>query len=244
MVTFSLGNRSFTADLQAPIDISIPVSPQGITVWGVEQAEITPHREGSFVGSVALGASVNFNDIRFNPHAHGTHTESMGHVIASSDSVNEIPPPPWMLARLVTVQTQINMGIPPKDLAEVLEAPRVPAVIIRSFPRPASPHAHRWSGTHPAFLLPETARLLADRGVEHLLIDLPSVDPEEDGGALQAHKAFWGLPQQPRKAATITELINVPEDVPDGLYLLNLQMAAFVNDACPSRPLLFRLQPL
>ena len=244
MVTLSFGDRRFTADLQAPIDISIPVSPRGITAWGVERAEISPHKQGSFIGSVALGGSVNFNDIHFNPHAHGTHTESMGHLIASSDSVNSILPPPWMLARLLTVRTRSNVGIPHDEIEAVLEASGIPAVVIRSFPRPGAPKLHSWSGTQPAFLLPETARLLADRGVEHLLIDLPSVDPEQDGGALSAHKAFWGLPDQPRKRATITELIDVPGDIPDGLYLLNLQMAAFTNDACPSRPVLFRLQPL
>ncbi len=68
---------------------------------------------------------------------------------------------------------------------------------------------------------------------------MPSVDREEDGGALEAHKAFWGVPEYPRPDATITELIYVPNTVVDGKYLLNLQMAAFENDACPSRPLLF-----
>jgi len=36
----------------------------------------------------------------------------------------------------------------------------------------------------------------------------------------------------------MTELINVPDDVPDGRYLLNLQIAPFEADAAPSRPVL------
>jgi hypothetical protein len=43
---------------------------------------------------------------------------------------------------------------------------------------------------------------------------------------------------------TITELAFVPDDVKDGLYLLNLQVAPFDNDAAPSRPLLFRLEAI
>jgi hypothetical protein len=41
---------------------------------------------------------------------------------------------------------------------------------------------------------------------------------------------------------TITELIFVPNTAMDGLYLLNLQVAAFENDAAPSRPVIFALR--
>ena len=85
-------------------------------------------------------------------------------------------------------------------------------------------------------------KMIREKGIEHLLIDLPSIDKEKDGGKLAAHKAFWNLPDEPRMQATITEFIYVPNRVKDGAYLLNLQTAPFVNDATPSRPLLFKLQ--
>ncbi len=40
-------------------------------------------------------------------------------------------------------------------------------------------------------------------------------------------------------SSTITELIYVPDHVPDGEYLLNLQIAPFNADASPSRPIIF-----
>jgi hypothetical protein len=80
---------------------------------------------------------------------------------------------------------------------------------------------------------------LVDHGINHLLIDLPSIDPEVDGGALAAHRALWAEGGDHR---TITELIRVPEALPDGLYLLNLQVAPFENDAAPSRPVVFVLE--
>jgi arylformamidase len=82
---------------------------------------------------------------------------------------------------------------------------------------------------------------LAKNKVKHLLLDLPSVDREEDGGALAAHKAFWQYPESIRMDATITELIYVPNHVGDGLYLLNLQIASFESDASPSKPILYHL---
>ena len=77
--------------------------------------------------------------------------------------------------------------------------------------------------------------------MQHLLLDLPSVDREEDAGLLLAHHAFWCYPAQPRCAATITELIFAPDEVEDGLYLLNIQVTSLVLDASPSKPVLYRL---
>jgi hypothetical protein len=83
--------------------------------------------------------------------------------------------------------------------------------------------------------------LLVEKGYSHLLTDLPSVDPEVDGGALTAHHVWWNVPAAPRTQASITELIFVPNHVADGLYLLNLQFPKIMSDAAPSRPQLYSL---
>jgi hypothetical protein len=85
------------------------------------------------------------------------------------------------------------------------------------------------------------ALFLRNNGIQHLLIDLPSVDREVDEGELLSHRAFWHYPEEPRFNATITELIYVPDEVRDGEYLLNLQIAPFENDASPSKPVLYPL---
>jgi hypothetical protein len=37
--------------------------------------------DGDFIGKGLLqGSSTNFNNIYFNPHGHGTHTECVGHI--------------------------------------------------------------------------------------------------------------------------------------------------------------------
>jgi len=41
---------------------------------------------------------------------------------------------------------------------------------------------------------------------------------------------------------TVTEMIYVPDDLPDGRYVLDLQIAPFVSDAAPSRPILFPIE--
>lgn len=83
---------------------------------------------------------------------------------------------------------------------------------------------------------------LKEQGIKHVLCDIPSVDREDDGGKLLAHKAFFGVPESPRLDTTITELIYVDNSIEDGLYLLDIQIASFQSDASPSRPVLYRLE--
>ena len=103
----------------------------------------------------------------------------------------------------------------------------------------------KYSNTNPAYLSEEAAVFIREKGIKHLLIDLPSVDKEHDEGKLLAHKAFWNvkdvavLNADARMDCTITELIFVETAIEDGSYLLNLQMASFVNDASPSKPILY-----
>jgi len=68
------------------------------------------------------------------------------------------------------------------------------------------------------------------------------VDREEDEGVLAFHHAFWQVPENPNFDRTITELIYVDSDIPDGDYILNFQVAPFENDASPSRPVLYKIK--
>ena len=121
------------------------------------------------------------------------------------------------------------------------------ALIIRTLPNSESKKHKNYSKTNPPYLLEEAATFIRESGIKHLLIDLPSVDREEDEGRLLAHKAFWNvkdinnLNEDARLDCTITEMIFVDDSVKDGSYILNLQMAPFENDASPSKPVLFKI---
>jgi arylformamidase len=91
--------------------------------------------------------------------------------------------------------------------------------------------------------------LIRAKGVQHLLVDLPSLDPLNDEGRLAAHRVFWDVPpgskeipdDERARNRTVTEMVFVPDDVPDGRYLLTIQVPRLVSDAVPSRPILFYL---
>lgn len=244
--TLKVKKSLITVDLSKPIDLSIALRDtlRNPLAWYVDKPSITPVTLGDWVGNVKAGASVNFNTITFNPHAHGTHTESYGHITEAFYSVNKALKRYFFTAEVISVAPE-NKGddfiISEAQLKESLHDKTPEAIVIRTLPNKKSKKSRKYSNTNWAYLDEKAALFLRKIGVVHLLIDLPSVDKEKDGGALLAHKAFWNVPNAPRKNATITEFIYVPNKVKDGSYLLNLQVAPFENDASPSRPVLYML---
>ena len=75
--------------------------------------------------------------------------------------------------------------------------------------------------------------MIVEAGIEHLMIDTPSIDREEDEGKLEGHHIFWNYPENPRYHCSISELIYVPNELNDGVYWLNLVISNFENDAAP-----------
>ncbi len=216
-----------------------------VNAWYVSHPKIEPHKEGDFIGSVAAGASTNFNDISFNPHAHGTHTECVGHITKDFKSVNKALNSYFFLAELITLapgKVRDDFVISKKQLQNAITNADAAALVIRTLPNTATKITRQYSNTNPPYLLEEAAMYLREKGITHLLIDLPSIDKEKDNGALLAHKAFWDFNGVIRNEATITEFIYVPNTIADGVYFLNLQVAPFENDASPSRPVLYKIE--
>jgi kynurenine formamidase len=236
----------YTIDPLQFYDISMPFSaqPNAARAWYIDPVKIEPVRLGDWVGSVKAGGSVNFNNIFFNPHAHGTHTECVGHISKEDFSINNNLKQFFCLATLLTVTPQKRDEdlVIDANLFEEIKKTKTEAIVIRTLPNTLSKLSTNYSNSNPPYITSEAMQLLVDFGIKHLLIDLPSVDKEQDGGALAAHHIFWQYPDDTRLDATITEFVFVDNEIPDGVYLLNLQVAPFENDASPSRPLLFPLQ--
>jgi kynurenine formamidase len=256
-LTLQKEDRTYSFQTEKGKDISISLNPKGPRAWYVEPMRIEPVRTEQFLGSVAEGGAVNFRDVYFNPHGHGTHTENVGHIIDTDVPVVSSIGSSHYVAKLVTVELmkQDAMQDSSKDVTQdasqgdwvVSEESlmgmdlNVEALIIRTKPNDHSKTSRQYSGTNFPYLTIGAMQRIVDAGVQHLLIDLPSVDREEDGGALAAHHLFWNVPAEPNFQKTITELIYVPNEISDGNYILNLQVSNFANDAAPSRPMLFDL---
>ena len=236
-------DRKLKADLSHGHCLAIPLHhdlPQP-NAYFAPPYEAFPHQVDGWIGDTQRGASVNFYNIRVNPHGNGTHTECIGHISQERYSVHQSLGCGRWIAQLISAYPVLqNNG---DRIIEGLEwENNLEAIIIRSMPNHADKMSRQYSDTNPPFLNADMVKKMADQGIRHLMLDLPSVDRESDGGALLAHKAFWRYPDNPRLNATITEMIYVDNVIPDGLYLLEIQIPAFELDANPSRPFIYPLR--
>ena len=254
----ALIDNKYQIDLSKPIDISIPLTntDENPIAWYIEKPVIEPVVFGDWIGKVSEGkSSTNFNNIFFNPHGHGTHTECLGHITNDFYSINQSLKQFFFFAKLITIEPEKvgdDLVITKNQVEKALSTSTSlsvtnEALVIRTLPNEKEKKSRKYSNTNPPYLSEEAAVFIRESEIQHLLIDLPSVDKEHDEGKLLAHKAFWNvkdtlnLNSDARLSATITEMIYVPDEIEDGNYILNLQIASFENDASPSKPILYKI---
>lgn len=244
--TLSLDGRNYTFNFEKPLDISIPLraGDKNANAWYTPPVRIEPVVMGDWIGDVNQGGSVNFRNVFLNPHGNGTHTECVGHISKENFSLNEQLKTFFFTSEVISV-TPEKIGedhvITLSQVRDAFGLKKRDAVIIRTLPNDPEKMTHHYSNSNPAYLHHDAAEWLVASGIRHLLLDLPSVDREKDEGKLLAHHAFWQYPYATRSDCTITELIYVPDAIPDGFYLLNLQITSLENDASPSKPVLYAL---
>ncbi|MEQ1763000.1 MAG: cyclase family protein [Pyrinomonadaceae bacterium] len=242
-----------------PIDISIPLRFNGMqpNAYGVEGAMSEAVQAGSLVGDTRQGGSVNFELYTFIPHCNGTHTECVGHITDARISVRECLQDVIVPAILVTVEPEARAGaenrITSRELIRKVKPPATAggadiALVVRTRPNDDSKLTARYGeGNVPSYFTSGAMEYIVECGFKHLLVDIPSIDRLFDGGKLTNHRIFWNVEPESREVnadtrinSTITEMIYVPNDIEDGEYLLNLQIAPFESDCAPSRPILLR----
>jgi arylformamidase len=234
-------------ETNSPIDISIGLrnGDDNLTAWYVDPPRFEPVRANGFLGSVEEGGAVNFRNVYFNPHGHGTHTECCGHITNEVHSINKNLKSFFFKATLVTVTPDKleneDHVIFEHHLKGLIHKEYSEALIIRTLPNGLEKKFKNYSDSNPAYLDLSVMNVIEKFNIHHLLIDLPSVDRESDGGTLAFHHAFWNVPANPNLMKTITELIYVDSIIADGNYILELQVAPFENDASPSRPVLYEI---
>jgi len=266
--SIQINNCAYKFNAGEPIDISIALDFDGAqpNAYGVEKATSKPCEAGSLIGDTRRGGSCNFEEYKFIPHCNGTHTECVGHITDERISVRDCLQDAFVPSVLQSVKTKkakytkesyaVNLNaedelITRREIEKSLEKTNenfLDGLIIRTLPNDKSKLTRTYLETVPPFFSTEAIQFIVRKGVKHLLVDLPSIDRIFDEGKLSNHRIFWNVEQgefettmESSMRHTITELIYVPNEIADGTYLLNLQIAPFASDASPSRPLLFRI---
>lgn len=268
IVTITLDKQRFDFDTSLVRDLSIPLEFNGSQprVYGVNKAGSHAYEGDGFIGDTRMGGACNFEKLTLVPHCNGTHTECIGHITHKRFSVQEQLKDSLIPCTLISILPENAMNSseeydPPKEMGDIfvsrnaLERALKPvsklflkALIIRTLPNDDTKLSRNYSVQKPPFLSLEAMNFLTELGVEHILVDLPSIDRAYDQGKLNTHRIFWNVKPESHETTahsllnkTITEMIYVADEIVDGSYLLNLQIAPFVSDAAPSRPLLYPL---
>jgi arylformamidase len=264
---FSTHGRHWQVDTSPPIDLAVTLRFPGPQprFFAASAATARPLQAGEFTGAVASGASCNCSVLTLAPHCHGTHTECVAHLTHDATGLAGLTPVPPALALLVSVRPVPLGDLTPESgsrhertdpvITRALLAESASrwagdpwtALVVRTLPDDPGRQHRSYDGPCPApYFTSDAMRWVVEHEVTSLVVDLPSLDRADDGGALAAHRVFWGLPPAARDArlalrgsSLVTELACVPDAVGDGLYLLDLQVPAFATDAAPSRPVLY-----
>ena len=269
-MTVSLGGARYSVNLATPHDLSIAIRFEGpqLSVFGSEPARAEPLQADSFIGDVTRGGSCNCAVYHLCPHTNGTHTECVGHITAAPVHITEMLQHSLLPATLITITpTAADMmhemyDPAPQTSDTVITAAALQgalkqahsafldALIIRTTPNAEEKRTRDYGTTMPPYFTHEAMQVLLQHKVQHVLVDMPSIDRLEDGGKLSNHRLFWGIAPgatagaAPLSRNTVTELIYVNDRIADGQYLLNLGIAPIAADASPSRPILYEVTRL
>lgn len=268
-LSFKIKDHQYSINSDCYHDISIPLQFNGEqpNIYDVEEARSQAYEKDGFIGDTRKGGGCNFEKISIITHCNGTHTECIGHLTHERYAIQKQLKDSLIPATLISVTpvkavSHIDKYDPPKENEDEFISRQMledamdkqingfnKALIIRTIPNEKSKLKRRYMDKEPPYLSLEAIAFLVTSGVDHLLIDTPSVDRTFDEGRLNSHHIFWNIKAGSHETnegshfnKTITEMIYVPDDVADGNFLLNLQIAPFVADASPSRPLLYPIK--
>ncbi len=240
-----IGGKERSFDLTNAIDITIPFVNGGVgpNCFYAPLFEASPLVSGDFVGSTKSGSPVNFYNVRINPHGNGTHTECVGHISSEKIYIKDVCPFGLLPTILTTIYPfKVENGdrvIKRNQINEIVIPLGVNTLVIRTMPNSDDKLSRNYSGSNPPYFDVDAIKHIIDIGIEHLIVDLPSVDREEDGGEVAGHKAFWSISTSIDKNKTITEMVYIANNIKDGLYLSSINAVPFELDAAPSRILLY-----
>jgi len=273
-ITIELLNHSYQVNTDFLWSLAIPVqfnrAEQQPNHFGANAAQSIPMQAGGFIGDTEQGGSCNVNTLTINPHCNGTHTETIAHICDSNAELSlkiaDIEVPPLMPCALISITPEQALAssedyspafnkadkiISRRALEEKLsnyDNEQLQAVVIRTLPNNESKCQQAYNeDNQPSFFSRDAILYLNECGVEHLIVDIPSIDRLHDDGLMTCHHLFWQVIEGAHQASpnsllnkTITEMAFIHDSINDGFYFINLQTPAFVNDAAPSRPVLYQ----
>lgn len=224
----------------------------------VNQLTINPHCNGTHTETIAHICDFSIND----------HDEK--HLENSALTIAQVNLPALMPCALISITPNLaiestetynpdfsaaDLIISSSALIHALDHyndEQLQSLVIRTLPNDNSKRQQAYNNDNqPSFFSREAILYLNERGVEHIIVDIPSIDRLHDNGLMTCHHLFWQVEEGSHQITqhslinkTITEMAFIDDKISDGFYFINIQSPAFHNDAAPSRPVLFSVKEM
>ncbi|MDZ4840329.1 MAG: cyclase family protein [Bacteroidota bacterium] len=235
-------HNTLVFDTEQAILMGLPVENSNRECFNLPPTHISPVIVGRWTGSVALGSNCNVDNLFISPHGNGTHTECCGHISLQHHTLKDSMTQYMLLAYLVQIQLPedtTNYALKVSDLNWTDDALKlnISAIIISTNDYVDKRNA-QYSNTQPPYLSLELIEFLNSKGIKHLLLDLPSIDAENDQEMI-GHHTFFKENDNWLTEKTITEMNYIADKNISGLCLLQMQVLNIDSDASPSNPIIY-----
>ena len=255
----TLEEKKYKIDLNKFYDLSIPISmdSKSPSFYDEKPLKIKYYKDGNGkVWNLNEGSSCNVPVIDLNIHCGSTHSECRSHITKENIYISDILDNSFIPCLLISLVPQNKLGndsyhynIDSNDFIidklalynklNNFKNSNIKALVVRTLPNDIDEIILKNYDSDPnCFFSNEAIKYLVSFGIEHLVVDTPSIDKLNDGGTLGNHKIFWDLNKKGNKN-TITELAIIKNEINDGQYLLCLNILNLKLDASPSRPLIY-----
>ena len=248
LVKIKYDGKHHSINLSSGIDLSIKNDflENSPLFYGAHHPKAEPFSVNDFIGDISHGGSCNVNVVSLNIHCTGTHTESIAHILDSNELIPDVCPIGLIPAYLVSIDLKSenqtndsyhaelsdNLLITSDSLRKKITTP-YEALIIRTIPNDISKISRNYDLSPAPFFTNNAVDYINELKIQHLLVDIPSIDKADDGGELGNHRRFF------KQGKTISELLYIPESIADGFGFLSIQIPNWSLDAAPSRPIFY-----
>ncbi len=240
--------QDYTLDSDRGIDLSIPNNFDGKnpSFYGAKSPDIKPVLSVDFIGDVNKGGSCNVPVARVDIHCSGTHTECEGHINNSGLRISDVCPRGFLFSQIISIEPVLKsetnesyhvdceneLVISSESIRNNLHED-IEALILRTLPNTDEKLSRNYDENPAPFLTNDAIDFISKKGIQHVLVDVPSIDRANDVGKLGNHHRFFEY------GKTISELLYIPDSIQDGLGFLQIQIPNWGLDAAPSRPIFY-----
>ncbi|MCY3414672.1 MAG: cyclase family protein [Candidatus Heimdallarchaeota archaeon] len=188
-LSITINKRTYALGKGISVSRIISINPRSEPkAFDLPDYSVKSYSRGDFIGLISEGASCNVNIHSYIPHTF-THVESSLHVSEDGISLDLIPESLFSGIIFLLDLSELDSECIEIEHTSAIFDKKVRRVAIKSKYSVDKPDIN-YTNTDPLYISTKVAKLFHTKGIEVLMLDLPSIDRETDK-ELWGHKYFF-----------------------------------------------------